>query len=566
MSKPLPACLKVFLLLLSFFTKASLAQPPVITYQPLITGLNRPIDIVDAGDGSNRLFIVEQPGTVRVWNGTSLLATPFTNIASRLSTGGGEQGLLSMAFHPRYDTNGYFFLYYTNTAGDIELARGKVSAADPNVANPDSFWVMMSIPKPFSNHNGGDLNFGPDGMLYFATGDGGAANDPGNNAQTGSSRLGKMLRLNVDSFYNSRRYVIPPDNPFIGNAAFDSAVYAYGLRNPFRWSFDRQTGNMWIGDVGQDIKEEVNFRPAGGTAGINYGWRCFEGTVQNASVPLCDPTNDILPIFEYNNPPGAPAAVTGGFVYRGTDYPNFRGYYIAADVYSGNIYTVYPSSGGYTSSTQSSPINIVVSFGEDEEGELYAASQSTNTVYRVVATGGGVLPVTLTAFSARTTGSINELQWTTGYEQNTARFHIEYSTNGTGFQRAGTVAASRISNGSAYTYRHHYSSTGDVFYRLAIQDDDGSTRYSAILRLGTGKAGIKINPTLVRNKTIQLQSGNPSDQLRLVNTSGQVVFEKRLNGFTGTMIVHLPSSLVPGMYVVQVTGSGQVIKEKIFVE
>ena len=266
-----------------FFLKIPAAAQPIVAYTPFISsGLNSPIEIVNAGDGSGRLFIVQQGGAIRVWTpGSGLLSTPFLTIPTIHCFVGGERGLLSLAFHPDYETNGFFYVYYTSTDdGAITVARYHADPAS-NVADPGGTELVV-VPHPGqSNHNGGHLQFRKEGSvnyLYFGTGDGGGANDPPSNSQNDASMLGKMIRINVD---------LPlPITP---------EIYAKGLRNPFRWSFDRLNGNMWIGDVGQGLKEEVDFWPAAGGTGANFGWRCFEGTIQNTNVTLCDPPGKIPP-------------------------------------------------------------------------------------------------------------------------------------------------------------------------------------------------------------------------------------------------------------------------------
>ena len=239
-----------------FLASTVFSQPPAINYQSVITGLSAPIDIVNAHDGSNRLFIVQQGGVIKVWNGTAL--SNFIDLSSVISTGG-ERGLLSMAFHPNFNgtSNRYFFVYYTNTNGDIEVSRYQTTLGNSNTGDASTGTVIITIPHPTnSNHNGGKLNFGSDGYLYFATGDGGGANDVPNNAQNGNVLLGKMLRIDIDNTDppDHPNYAIPPANPYIGVSGFLPEIYNLGLRNPFRWSFDRTTGDMWIGDVGQSAK------------------------------------------------------------------------------------------------------------------------------------------------------------------------------------------------------------------------------------------------------------------------------------------------------------------------
>ncbi|MFL5810245.1 MAG: PQQ-dependent sugar dehydrogenase, partial [Flavisolibacter sp.] len=328
------------------------AQAPTITYESpaFISGLTAPVDLVNAGDGSNRLFIVQQNGLIRVRQGTS----PFTisNFLDLGSSGldlisyiaGGERGLLSMVFHPDYNgtTNRYFFVYYTEkTTGRIVVRRFETSAGDQNIVDVSSSFLIMAVDHPGqSNHNGGKLNFGPDGYLYFALGDGGSGNDPPNNAQNGNMLLGKMIRIDVTSTPTSQtfgNYVIPPSNPYVSDPTVLDEIWALGLRNPFRWSFDRANGDMWIGDVGQSAREEIDYRPAGSTGHVNYGWSCYEGSISNPSTSVvgCTAADKVFPIFDYVNPTIG-QAVIGGYVYRGPDNPTLTGRYIATDAYKGN--------------------------------------------------------------------------------------------------------------------------------------------------------------------------------------------------------------------------------------
>jgi hypothetical protein len=321
---------------------------------------------------------------------------------------------------------------------------------------------------------------------------------------------------------------------------------------------------MWIGDVGQGRKEEVNYRPAGSTGGVNYGWRCYEGSIPTPGVPVCTPPDYIPPVFDYDNPASGGASVVGGFVYRGSEYPQFAGYYIAADVYSGTVYLIKPNgSGGWITTSQIGLQNIIVSFGEGEDGTLYAASQATNTVYKVVATGP--LPVTLIHFNVTHTATGNEVKWTTTAEQNTAAFYIEYSPDGINFQRAGKVAASRNTSGSNYNYRHVTAATGSLFYRLAIEEDNGQLKYSTILKVFANGSNIKIYPTMIRDGVLNISITQPAAKLQLINSNGRLCFEKNMNNLTGSSAIPLPN-LAKGIYVVQVISNGDVFKEKIVIQ
>ena len=312
---------------------------PGISLSSVISGLSSPVHITHAGDGSNRFFVVEKGGNIKVFSaGFASLGTFLT--VTGLSTSG-EQGLLSLAFHPEYHTNGLFFVYYVNAAGNLELARFNVSAGNINQADAASKKVVLTINHPTNtNHNGGEIHFGTDGFLYLSTGDGGGGGDPNNNSQNTSSLLGKLLRIQVNNSSTAPFYQIPASNPF-GNE-----VFAYGLRNPCRWSFDRFNQDIWIGDVGQDAFEEIDQVSLANASGANFGWRCYEGdNVFNNSG--CIGSNYIFPVYPYATQNPA-ASIVGGTVYRGYVYQNMRGYYIAADYFSGTFYKIV-----YNTSTSS---------------------------------------------------------------------------------------------------------------------------------------------------------------------------------------------------------------------
>ncbi|HEY0042139.1 MAG TPA: PQQ-dependent sugar dehydrogenase [Flavisolibacter sp.] len=541
-----------FLLLCSCVPFFAFTQQ-AISYSPFITGLSAPVEIVNAGDGTNRLFIVQQSGAVRVYDPANggLQATPFLNVAG-IITYGGEQGLLSMAFHPQYETNGYFFIYYNNLAGDITVARYQATGTS-NVANAGSGVVLLSIPKRFDNHNGGHLQFGPDGNLYFATGDGGSGNDPDNNAQDSTKLLGKMLRINVDNFATPPYYTVPASNPFYNTANFDQRIWARGLRNPYRWSFDRLTGDMWIGDVGQGAKEEINFTPGTSTGGENYGWRCYEGTIRTPGVPACDPVNYHPPIYEYNNPASGASSVVGGYVYRGTEYPFFQGYYIAADVYSGTAYLLKAiGSGGFSTRIVSGLPNFVVGFGESENGTLYAVQQSTGTVHKIIP-NAAILPVQLNSFTGQQNNGANELRWTSASEQTLVKYIVEYSTDGNSYTSIGEVLASRNANGAMYSYTHHTASKATAFYRLQLVGQDGSRSYSGVVKINSRSKQYQIFPTVVRDRKFYVVTDGAFNKVEVLNSNGSLVYSKNIHGLAGQIEVQLPP-LAKGLYVVRLMG------------
>jgi glucose/arabinose dehydrogenase len=351
------------------------AVAPQISLTSVITsGLSAPMQFVHAGDGSKRIFIVQKAGSIRVYDSTFNFLSVFGTV-SNVSTNG-ERGLLSMAFHPNYATNGFVYVYYTNTAGNLELARYHVNSGSPNTLDAASKVIVLTIPHPTnSNHNGGELHFGIDGYLYLSTGDGGGAGDVPNNAQNTAVLLGKILRLAVNTSATAPYYSVPAGNPF------SNEVYAYGLRNPYRWSFDKATQDMWIGDVGQDSWEEINFRAAAATSGANYGWRCYEGNATYNSSG-CTGTNYIFPVHAYATQNPA-ASITGGVVYRGSTYPALQGCYLSADFYSGVFYKIVPNGSGWDITTQTLSPTGIVDFGETESGEVYVVSNTGNSVYRV---------------------------------------------------------------------------------------------------------------------------------------------------------------------------------------
>ena len=349
---------------------------PTIAFDTLTTALSGPTSIAHAGD--QRLFITQQGGQIRIWDGAQLLATPFLTISP--ITSGGEEGLLSIAFHPNYAQNGFFYVYYVNAAGNLVIARYHVSA-NPNVADPASASVLLTIPHPSSNHNGGQLQFGPDGYLYAGIGDGGGGCDDagsGCNAQRDNLLLGKMLRLDVNQNVNVAPFHgVPPTNPFVGPGDPLDLIWAKGLRNPWRYSFDRLTGSLFIGDVGQSSREEVDVQSADSPGGQNYGWKRMEGfacntcDLSNCPVPppVCNSPLLTLPVLDYDH--GLGCSITGGYVYRGSEIPNLYGRYIFGDLCSGRLWWARDNEGTWSYTQFSANVGGPWTFGQDVAGELY---------------------------------------------------------------------------------------------------------------------------------------------------------------------------------------------------
>lgn len=351
----------------------------------VVSGLAQPLFVTSPPRDVSRLFIVEKGGRIRILKWGALLGTPFLDISSLVS-GGSEQGLLGLAFHPRYAENGYFFVNYTDSAGRTVVARYRVSA-NPDVADPSSATVILQVSQPYANHNGGHLAFGPDGYLYIGLGDGGSAGDPQGNAQNPAVLLGKMLRIDVDA---ASPYGIPPSNPFAGAGPPLDEIWALGLRNPWRYSFDRINGDLYIADVGQNRFEEINFQAAGFAGGANYGWNVVEGNGHcYPSGSSCDPSPYVNPVHEYDHSQGC--SVTGGYVYRGCKMPDLHGTYFYGDFCSGFVRTFRVVGGvatdhqDRTAELESSGVSIdsISSFGEDARGELYIVDFG-GEIFRIV--------------------------------------------------------------------------------------------------------------------------------------------------------------------------------------
>ena len=369
----------------------SIAQAQMTT-ELYLSGVTRPVFLTHAGDGSGRVFILEQPGRIRIVDaGGTLQTTPFLDIVSFVTggvSGGDERGLLGLAFHPDYENNGKFYVNYTTTEGGLRtvVEEFTVSASDPDVADLGSRRRLMTFVQPFVNHNGGWVGFGPDGYLYIGNGDGGSSNDPGNRASNLFNPLGKLLRIDVDNQDEGLPYAVPADNPFAGTTSALPEIWAYGLRNPWRTSFDSLTGDLWIADVGQNQREEINFQPANSPGGEHYGWRCREGFIATPGVGGCPSTNPLWvdPVHDYGRSLGC--SITGGYVYRGCELGDqYDGKYFFSDYCSGTIWYLDPEN-NFARTTVFDTTFAVSSFGEDENGELYIASLFSGTIYKLVLT------------------------------------------------------------------------------------------------------------------------------------------------------------------------------------
>jgi glucose/arabinose dehydrogenase len=360
-------------------TPATPATPPTnLTLTPLITGLSSPVDLQQPNDGTGRFFVVEQAGRIRVFQNDALLSTPFLDITSKV-TMQDEMGLLGMAFHPSFTQNGRFYVHYdrTTASGGFQsvIAEYAVSAADPNQADPASERIVLTVDQPpFANHKGGQIAFGPDGFLYIGLGDGGSEGDPNGIGQNPNTLLAKILRIDVNTTSGGKQYGIPPDNPFVSGGGLPE-TWVWGLRNPYRFSFDRSTGTLFAGDVGQDRYEEIDIIQKG----ANYGWSIMEGFHCFKPPTGCNQSGLTLPIAEYDHSEGN--AVIGGYVYRGSQIPALQQGYIFGDDGSGKIWELQQTSPGtWTRTLLISSGRTISSFGQDQNGEVYVVDLSGNVL------------------------------------------------------------------------------------------------------------------------------------------------------------------------------------------
>ena len=361
------------------------AEGVTLTLEPVVEALASPLFVTHAGDGSQRLFVLEKAGRIRIVAEDTLQATPFLDITDRVNSNANEQGLLGLAFAPNYTESGFFFVNYTDSDGNTVVARYEVQPEDADQADPESEFVVLRIEQPARNHNGGMITFGPDGYLYIGMGDGGGSGDRYNNGQNAETLLGKLLRLDVTSD-PTQPYVIPADNPWVtedwNGVDVRDEIWAVGLRNPWRFSFDRTTGDLWIGDVGQNQFEEIHYTPNGEQGGTNYGWPIMEASSCYGSED-CEQAGLLLPVAEYSH--SGHCSVTGGYVYRGAQFPALRGVYLFGDYCSGLIWGAwFGGDAGWQTAELLDSDGSLSSFGEDEAGELYITDLAKGVLSRIV--------------------------------------------------------------------------------------------------------------------------------------------------------------------------------------
>ena len=364
---------------------------PQISVDTFQSGFSSPVDIANAGDGTNRIFIVERCGTIKIIANGSTLGTNFLNITNRVNCSSSERGLLSMTFPPDYASKNYFYVFYTQSNGALNVSRFHVPSGTPDQADSNSEEIILTIPhSTYSNHNGGKLLFGNDGYLYFSVGDGGGGGDPLGSGQNINTLLGKILRIDVES--GATPYAIPPGNPFVGVNGLDE-IWAYGLRNPWRISFDRLTHDLYIADVGQGAWEEIDVQFAPGTAGRNYGWNILEGNhCYPSTITNCTPPSNYSPaIAEYSHSLGC--SITGGYVYRGNQYSDMQGVYFYGDYCTGRIWGLKRENGNWYDQMLLDTTHNISTFGEDEAGNLYLANLGNGAIYKINSTSAAAAPL-----------------------------------------------------------------------------------------------------------------------------------------------------------------------------
>ncbi|WP_159468814.1 PQQ-dependent sugar dehydrogenase [Dyadobacter sp. 3J3] len=556
----------VMLLILGllFCKNESYSQPAIYFKSVIPSGLSSPIQLVNAGDGTNRIFIVQKGGDIKVYNSAFTSLGTFLTVAGVLNNG--EQGLLSLAFHPDYETNGTFFVYYNNLDGNLEIARYKVDPGNPNLGNPGSKTIVKTILHPGqANHNGGELHFGSDGYLYLSIGDGGGGGDPNNNAQDPTRLLGKILRMAVNTTDDGPIYTNPADNPYPDGNGGKNEVFATGLRNPFRWSFDSGTGDMWIGDVGQGAREEINHRTAATLSAANYGWGCYEGSLTYNSAYCIPNAQYHFPIHEYVTNSTAGNSVVGGVVYRGTLHPEFQGYYIGGDFKSGDLHIIGPVGGTIATTVRTTSFTDIADFGEAENGEIYAVSLTSGIIYNL--TTQNPLPVELISFTGTSGNEGVKLNWKTAMEKDFRLFDVEFSTNAKSFSQVGSVYPKGSLTGGDYQFFHSVNSAQTLYYRLKMVDKDDSFKYSTIISINSGNENISSNfvrPSLIDSKMMHLMIEEPFNSFELVSANGNVLMKRDITNQSGDLNIPV-ESVASGMYIVRLQGNERVLNQKVLI-
>ena len=552
--------MKTHLLISFLFSSAILFAQPNLNFTPMVlTGpaLSQPVDITGCGDNSGRLFITEKRGTVRIVQNGAVLPDFFLDIEDQVMNSG-ERGLLGLAFHPQYPAFPYIYVNYViNGTITNRISRFTLSA-NPNDMNEASELILLEQTGIQSNHKAGDLVFGLDGYLYIGMGDGGGGGDPSNAGQNIETWLGKMLRIDVNDTDPGLNYAIPPDNPFVGDDGLDE-IWAIGLRNPWRISFDRGTGDFWIADVGQNLWEEVNMVPALTPGGMNFGWDCKEGN-HNFEPNNCPGNTEFTwPVFEYPHncnpcPNGQGASLSGGFVYRGENYPVLEGCYVMADYLSNYLWMIKQSGSNPPTfdvwvQNGTGLVNQIVTFGEDDDGELYA-SNLAGTLYSVSATG--FLPIQWENVGAKRVDGGSEVVWTLFQAIGLDHFEVQRSLKPEFEEYTVVKIVQPVDGEYSYSYVDPYIQPSAVYYRIAAKMQDGSTEYSPFMRILADPIS---KPVLVFDQNTQIWRINLPSAWRngdatLFDLQGKEVFTRKIT----TETIDLNPPITPGCYFIKIAG------------
>ncbi len=548
--------------LVFFLISAIGIAQPTLNFTPLsLSGptLVQPLFMSGCGDGSGRLFVVEKRGTIRIVQNNTVSSDFFLDIQD-LVMNSGERGLLGLAFHPQYPTTPYIYVNYV-IEGTItnRISRFTLNPNNSNDIQENTEFILLEQAGVQTNHKAGGIAFGPDGYLYIGMGDGGGGGDPSNSGQNLETLLAKMLRIDVNAPQGSLNYTIPPDNPFVGEPGRDE-IWAYGLRNPWRISFDRETGDLWIADVGQNLWEEVDMVLAGTPGGMNFGWDCREGNHDYEPGNCGSGTEFTWPVFEYPHscnpcPNGYGASISGGYVYRGSDHPVLEGFYVCADYVSNYLWMIKVTSFDplefdlYVQDGTGLAYGLVT-FGEDDDGELYA-SNLDGVIYSVSASG--FLPLQWERVDAKIVQGGNQIDWTLHQSLGIEYFEVQRSLN-SGFDNF-TVAAQvePVQDEISYKYIDPFTQPLAVYYRIAAHLSDGSFEYSPFMRILPDPVS---KPSLVFERNLNMWRINLPVEWRngeviLYDLQGKEVYTRQI----GTQHqLELTPPTTPGSYFVKVSG------------
>lgn len=526
-------------------------------------GFSSPVGIEHAED--DRLFIIEQGGIIKILNEDgSIEDQPFLDLSDSTNADG-EQGLLGLAFHPNYLSNGYLYVQYSDLDGENKLCRYTRSDSDPNNVDPLSEVLIKRYDQPFNNHNGGDINFGPDGYLYIALGDGGGYGDPLGRAQNPMDYLGKMLRIDVD---NGNPYAIPASNPFVNNTNYLPEIWSIGLRNPWRFSFDSETGDMWIADVGQNNWEEINFEPANQSGGVNYGWKCFEA---DAGFSNCPESNMQMPIFQYSHDEEfGGSSVTGGYVYRGAKYPNLTGKYIFSDFISGNFWMIELTDNPASNATHLGDFQDFryTAFGENAEKDLFVADYS-GKIFEVVDTSA-ILPLQIVQWDLYQQGEHIHLEWESENEHLVDYYVPERSKDGIEFQSLGKVETTGQNSSLRQQYFHVDKDvfSGINYYRILQVNKDGTLDYTNTKSLKSqnkeGFPKLMPNPSFGQANLVSPILEGAKVEISLYDYQGKFVRHLLLNEAANNISMDkILEGINDGIYILDIHVDGERFKLKL---